>query len=490
MADKIPQLVLKTVKDVEDFRARFANDPVAFAKILLGVKELDPYFQPQLLDAVAKHGRVAIKGGKGAGKTVDLAILALWWKCTRKNSKVLLMANTHDQAKSTLFGYAVQMCQAPECRIADWFDVTAEAIRLKGSKDPSFAIMPGSVSTKGEHGAGKHAENMLVICDEAEAFDNDRWEIIVGNATEENAKLVASGNPTRLHVPFHKIFTEWSSNWHLLTVDSRKAKFVSQTNFVIPYMNERGNDLDHPMIRANVLGEFPKESLSAYIPADCVREGRKMKLDAKALEGWPFIMGVDLAFGGGDDAGIVIRQGRAVVFSELRRDRDTVTLRERVVDLVRQYNVSRVCIDVTGGAITFSDELRKYLPFNSLCPVNFASRASNPLLHNNRRQELWARMREALRSGLDLSKIPQVIYDRLHMELAAVEVTTDNSKGQERILAKSEIKERLGFSPDLSDSLALTYNLDLPKDSGKPTFEKKYPMGQPIVQSGGPSWMG
>lgn len=450
----------KTKDEMKQFLDRYYWHPERFVREMLQVTELDEYFQPHMLQAVADHKHVAIKGGKGAGKTWTLGAISIWWKATRAQSKVLLMANTSDQATSTIFGYVKQLIEN-SC-ITDWFVVTAENVSLRGDL-PGFAIKPGSISHKGEAGAGKHAKNMLVICDEAEGFETERWDILMGNMTEENAQFIASGNPTRLHVPFHKIFTEWANDWHLMTVDSRKCKFVSQ-DWVKRYISIYQNDMTDWHILANILGEFPLQSINAYVLGDNVRAARVNKLAPSQFENYPAVIGVDLAYGGGDASAITIRKGRKIVHVELRQDKNTIILKERVIKLFREHKAIKAVVDITGGgsgegAATFTDELRPFLPPNSVVPIHFSSKSGNPELFPNKRQELWSLMRDGLRSGLDLSSLPNEIYQRLELELASVE-TTINKSGQECILPKSEIKKRLGHSPDISDSIALTYAIN------------------------------
>lgn len=439
-----------TQADVDLFLSRYFNDPVLFAQEILGM-ELDPYFQPQMMMNILEHRQFSIKGGKGAGKSKCLAAIALWWKVTRKRSKVLLMAGKVEQAKSTLFGYASEM--ANDCAISDWFDVTAERICIKGTSDKSLAITFGSVSPKAETGAGKHAENMLVIADEAETFEIDQWDIMIGNITEENAKIVASGNPTRLHTPFHKIFTDWKDKWFHQTVDSRKCKFVSPI-WIDTFLAVYNYDMSNPNIKAKICGEFPDESLSGFVDRQTLTKCFKTRLDPKLWQELPTIMGLDVAYGGADSNVLTIRQGDHFRYIHIRRFEDNTALVLWVAQEFKQNGADKIVIDTTSGGRVIADHLRPHLPPDSIIYIDFGSSSSNKDLWANRRQELLMKMRARLQTGLDFTAIPFTTQESFADELMAMEVEFDKN-GHEKVIAKSEIKARLGRSPDITDSVGL-----------------------------------
>jgi len=81
--------------------------------------------------------------------------------------------------------------------------------------------------------------------------------------------------------------------------------------------------------------------------------------------------------------------------------------------------------------------------------VQFAGKATDPR-YANKRAEMYLRLSEWVKRG---GRIPR--DDRLKKELCA---TTYTIKGGRFLLSpKDKIKEDLGFSPDRSDALALTF---------------------------------
>lgn len=87
--------------------------------------------------------------------------------------------------------------------------------------------------------------------------------------------------------------------------------------------------------------------------------------------------------------------------------------------------------------------------------VQFAGKAISESYYN-KRAEMWFEMAEWVKNGGRLPNMPE-----LAKELCAPTYTLKN--GRFLLEPKDQIKQRLGFSPDLADSLALTFALpDMP----------------------------
>ena len=85
-------------------------------------------------------------------------------------------------------------------------------------------------------------------------------------------------------------------------------------------------------------------------------------------------------------------------------------------------------------------------------PVDFGMKASNAGTYGNKRVEMWGRMREWL---IDGGAIPN--RDDLKTELISPEFYF-NDRQQMMLERKSDLKDRIGCSPDRADSLALTFS--------------------------------
>ena len=80
---------------------RYADDPLGFCREILGVELWSR--QIDIMLAVRDHDRVAVKSGRRVSKSHSIAILALWWYCTRDDARVILSSTTARQVDAILW---------------------------------------------------------------------------------------------------------------------------------------------------------------------------------------------------------------------------------------------------------------------------------------------------------------------------------------------------------------------------------------------------
>lgn len=82
---------------------RYMNDPVRFAREVVGV-EPDPW-QIEFLEAVADKDtrRISVRSGHGVGKSTGAAMAAVWHVLMRSPSKTVITAPTSAQLFDALF---------------------------------------------------------------------------------------------------------------------------------------------------------------------------------------------------------------------------------------------------------------------------------------------------------------------------------------------------------------------------------------------------
>lgn len=198
---------------------------------------------------------------------------------------------------------------------------------------------------------------------------------------------------------------------------------------------------------------FQTTGTDSFIPAEAILRARRLEL--QPVKSLPRVIGVDVARGGNDRTRIVDRQGRvAGAINEVMHTDDLVQVAHRVMRiLVDNPDIRRAFIDITGLGAGVYDIVRGNGFDGRAAGVNFGSKAQEPDRYVNRRAEMHDRMKSWLldEGGAD---IPD--DDEAHRHLAAPSYKYDaNSRLQ--IEAKDDMKKRLGFSPDWSDALGLTF---------------------------------
>lgn len=169
----------------------------------------------------------------------------------------------------------------------------------------------------------------------------------------------------------------------------------------------------------------------------------------------PLIMGVDVARFGDDKTAVAFRRGRQVIKFLTYKKLDVVQVAHQIAGLIAEHNPLKVCVDVGGLGAGVYDVLYADGFYDVVVPVNFGERADNPERYVNKRAELWARMRDWLKSSMPV-QLPE--FEGLIEDLTAPTVMFD-SIGRLQLEAKAEIKKRIGRSTDVGDALALTFGV-------------------------------
>lgn len=209
---------------------------------------------------------------------------------------------------------------------------------------------------------------------------------------------------------------------------------------------------------AQVLGRWPLINTESIISPTLVdmafRKGFQLNPE------WPLVISCDVARFGSDSTVFVLRRGPCILAIEKVQKRNCKWIVERLAELLHQYALPEerssvpIVIDETGGygggVIDFAVGMR-------IIPVNFSSASPQELVTVNMRSHLWFNMAEFLRiGGVDISRLDPAMVGVMRKELSAARYRFDE-RGRKRVEPKTQIKQRLGYSPDIADAIALSY---------------------------------
>ncbi len=283
-----------------------------------------------------------------------------------------------------------------------------------------------------------------------------------GGLTDGEPFWFAFGNPTRNSGRFHDCFTRFAHRWRPSTVDSRKAKMTNKT-LISQWQKDYGEDSD--FFRVRVRGLFPRASDLQLISSDWVAAAMKREPFSSLSDA--LVCGIDIARGGSDNNVVRFRRGMDARSYPIIRipgseTRDTTLFIAKAVTTIQELKPDAVFVDSTGVGGPVADQLRRLMPGVMIVDVNFASRAPDTH-YANMRTYIWWRMREALKAGLAIEDAPEI-----ERELTSPEYS-HNATDQIALEKKSEIKKRLGISPDDADALALTFTMPVMKNADRDT---------------------
>lgn len=197
---------------------------------------------------------------------------------------------------------------------------------------------------------------------------------------------------------------------------------------------------------ATALEAFQSSEGQSFIQAELVSRARK----SEAQPIGPKILGVDVARFGDDRTVLTIRQGRVVKPQRVYEHKDLMEVAGLVKRCIDEESPDRVFIDVIGVGAGVVDRLKEMG-----YAVVGASSSNKPLddtRYVNRRAEMFGELRDWL------ADVPAVLPsdDALQSDLCALTYKFD-SKGRYQLERKEDAKKRGVRSPDMADSLALTF---------------------------------
>jgi len=442
----------------------YSSDPAGFVRDILGATP--DAWQERLLDSIARGDRrISIRAGHGVGKSCGCAWAAIWHMVTRYPQKTVMTAPTAGQLFDALFSETKFWINRLPEPIRNLFEVTSEKISLKAAPEASFISARTSSSERPEALAGIHSEHVLLIIDEASAVPEPVYESAAGSMSGHNACTVLIGNPTRNSGLFFRTHHQLSAEWKTMHVSCLNNARVN-TDFVKQIADTYGPDSN--AYRVRVMGDFATRDDDTLIPAELVDSAMGRDVALVATE--PLVYGLDVARFGDDRSVLCKRQGNVVTEFRVWQNLDLMQLTGAIVNEAKGDKPAEICVDSIGLGSGVADRLRELGHVVRDVNVSEAS-AMNPQAAKLR-DELWMSVKDWLNARA--CRIPKM--DELRQELVAPTYTF-TSNGKIKVEGKQELKKRGMRSPDLADSLCLTFASIAARVGGRGS---KWVPGKPI----------
>lgn len=317
--------------------------------------------------------------------------------------------------------------------------------------------------TQGATLSGLHSPWTLVLLDEIGEMHpaiGRRAEQVLSDAECERGLIVAAGNPTSLTGLLYDIATS-GKHWEVIRVSGDPDDPTRSKRVDIQWAREQIERYgrENPWVMAHILGMFPPGGINAILTADEVRAAMHRNPTPDQYHWAQARLGVDVARFGDDRTVIFPRQGNASWMPKVLRNADTNQVAAVVAQMAGERRSELEIIDDTGhwGHGVY-DQLKA--AGRQPIAVQFHAPALDSR-YKNRRVEGWMRMADAIKAGLALPNIPELIP-----ELTLITYTFDN--GKFALEDKDMLKKRLGWSPDIADALALTFmHPEMPRNAAQ-----------------------
>jgi phage terminase large subunit len=437
-------LASKNTNSFAVFVEAYRDDPVSFVTEVLGATPLP--WQIKFLEAIARgERRISVRAGHGVGKSTVCSWALIWHMVTRYPQKSVVTAPTASQLFDALFSELKAWINKLPPALNELFDVFSDRINMKASPESSFISARTSSADRPEALAGVHSEHVLLVVDEASAIPESVFEAAAGSMSGHSATTILISNPTRNSGLFYKTHHELAADWFKIHVSCVDNPLVS-SDFVRQIKTTYGEESN--AFRIRVLGEFAAADSDTLIPASLVDAARLRDVPTSSADA--LVYGVDVARFGTDRTALCKRRGNVVLEIKSWGGLDLMQTVGQVVNEAKQDKPEEICIDTIGLGSGVADRLRE-MGYN-VRDVNVSeSSAMNPNA-NKLRDELWL----SVKSWLETKTVKLPHDETLRHELVAPRYNFTSS-GKIVVESKDSLRKRGMRSPDLADSLCLTF---------------------------------
>jgi len=340
---------------------------------------------------------------------------------------------------------------------------TSWFLDVPGSKEEMVAFGMKPSDTDPSAFQGIHARWVLVLFDEAcgipggtDGQSHSLWEAADSLLANDESRFLAIGNPDDPTAEFAKCCKP-GSGWNVLGIG-----YADTPNFTgeeIPenlhhlligkkYVEEKRKKWgeNNPLFISKILGKFPERSTDSLIPMSWILAAQARELEPIGANE----LGVDVGAGGDKN---VVAHRRGPVVRIIRRDQepDTMVSCGNLVADIKATETTVAKVDYIGigrGMVDRGKELDQ-----PVLGINVGQSPRDKESFANLRAEAYWGLRERFMEG-------DIDIDELDEDLAAqlVELRFKrSSSGKTLIEEKSEMKKRLGHSPDDSDAVMLAF---------------------------------
>ena len=312
-----------------------------------------------------------------------------------------------------------------------------------------------------------------IVLDEVADMKPEVWgEIIRPALSDRKGWAVFIGTPKGQNL-FFDLYNQAMSNdeWFAGMYRADETNVLYETE-----LNSLRSETSENQFRQEFLCDFTASIDDTLITLDDALAAQNREHKPNDYNFSPLIFGVDIARFGSDSCCITQRQGLKVHSIKTYKNIDNMRFAGIVAGLIDELRPQSVFIDAGRGEGVI-DRLRQ-LGYDNVIEVGFGITPINPK-YTNKRAEMWGLMAEWLKRG----QIPK--ENKLISDLTGPRYYYD-AANRIALEKKEHIKQRIGSSPDMGDSLALTFAFPVRSDDRQITKSNEY---KEVGTEEGTSWL-
>lgn len=412
--------------------------------------------QEEIAQSVVSNRYTAVKACHGPGKSFIAARIGCWWLNVHKLGDAFLVttAPSWPQVQAILWREIRRAWRIG--RLPGRITLECQWYMGEGKSDEELIAMGRKPADYNEQAfQGLHARYILIVIDEAGGVPETLWTAVMTLMTNENARVLAIGNPDDPGSHFAQICKP-GSGWNVVTIPAfstpnftdEEITPIMAENLVTPmWVEDRRRDWGEgsPLWQAKVLAEFPDISDEYLISPAMIQTAINTELPG-IIKGR---YGADVSRMGTDKTVLYRNRGGVIRYVDSWGMTDTMRTTGKFKLVLDQHHITNrpdFVVDVVGLGAGVFDRLRE----QGYPAVGFsgAERAFRPDKFKNRRAEIYWTFRNDLEIGnIDLDPDDE----ELHSQLQNIKWWVD-SGGRIQIESKDDMRERGVKSPDRADA--------------------------------------
>lgn len=458
-----------------EFAKRYAFDIPRFAIEVCGM--VPTHQQWEMFESVQWPGsRTSVSSGHGTGKTAGYGVIGFWHLLCYHNSNTILSApkltTVSDGVWKEFADLMGKIKNGPHAWIADYFEVQAERVFVKGFKLSWWIVAKTAPRGSPENLAGAHRDWLLFLIDEGSGVPDANYGVITGALTDKRNRMCVASQPTRASGFFydthHTLSIAEGGVWNNIVLSSEDSPIVSAE-----FCAEKKKQYTPEEYDIKVLGRFSEQSSKYLLGPKAIQAcvGLKVIADDEAY-GW--LIPVDVGGGGYRDKSVILafkvagegeygdnaRRAQLVKVPLCSNDQDLSDLPGVVVKESRERNSARALVDAGGMGLGVCKQLEK-ADFNDFHKVNWGSpnfRKEYKDRYTNQRAQAICGLSRAVqegRFGIDADIDPAVVKQIIR---EGSRIPYHYDERARRYIAKKEDMKKEGIpSPDIWDSCSFVY---------------------------------
>jgi len=381
-----------------------------------------------------------LKGGRGSGKSFAVADRILFHIIREPDTNTLCIREIQKSIKHSSKKLIEDRIRYH--KLQSYFEITETEIKnVYGS-----GVMIFNGAQQHTIDSIKSLENFsLVWSEESQNLSAKSLDLLIPTIRAEGSKLFFTWNPMTRTDPIEKL-SHSKKNSILIHINYDKNPFCTQ---VIKDEAEEMKLQDPNKYHHIFLGGYVDTTGNKLFSYKDLENA--MDLPGKASGAT--IIGLDVARYGSDSTVLTVRSGLWVKVILEKKKLSITEVADWAGHISNIYEADAIIVDTIGLGVGVYDILvrKGYFAVDG----NFGFKATNEKTYMNKRAESYFKLSEAVKRGLSIP-----YNENLMEELLSIEYSF-NETGKAKIIPKDKIKEELGRSPDLADSLALSYFTDV-----------------------------